>query len=104
MAPSDLERRAARGGALLGARGVAIGVLSMVANLVLARLLAPRDFGLVALGTTLLLVGTTLGGGGLASTLIARSRAPERYELGVMLGIQLAAAGALAATGLAVGL
>ena len=50
---SDLGRRALRGGIVSVARQYGIGVLQIVAAIVLARLLAPEDFGLVTIVTVL---------------------------------------------------
>src|SRR3712207_8536734 len=65
----------ARGGLLL-----AVGVAS---NLVLARLLTPRVFGIVALGTVLIAVGTFLADGGLdrKSTRLNSSHANISYAV-----------------------
>jgi O-antigen/teichoic acid export membrane protein len=92
----DVPRRAASAVKSLGARGVVVGVLGIAGNLALARLLTPRDFGLVALGTTLLVAGRFLGEGGLGVALIGRVAAPTRRELEAVLGVQLAATTALA--------
>jgi O-antigen/teichoic acid export membrane protein len=85
----ELRRRATSGAALLGARSALIYALGIVANLVLARLLAPRDFGLVALGTTVVVLGTYLADGGFGAALIRRDARPERIELQAVLGLQL---------------
>ena len=78
LALDDVRGRAASGAALLGARGALIYALGIVANLALARLLVPRDFGLVALGTVLVVLGTYLAIGGLGAALIRREQSPER--------------------------
>ena len=46
----QLRNPTVRGAAVLMARGALILVFGVGANIVLARLLVPRDFGLVALG------------------------------------------------------
>ena len=93
----EVRRRAAGGAAALGVRNVVLLAAGLVANLVLARLLVPSDFGYVALGQTLALVGSYLASGGLGIALIGRREAPSRRELEVLMGVQLAAATALAA-------
>jgi O-antigen/teichoic acid export membrane protein len=92
----EVRRRAAGGAAALGVRNAVLLAAGVVANLVLARLLTPRDFGYVALGQTLALVGSYLASGGIGMALIGRREAPTRRELEAVLGVQLAAATALA--------
>jgi O-antigen/teichoic acid export membrane protein len=93
----DLRRRAAGGAATLGARSALVLVLAVAGNIVLARLLVPRDFGLVALGTTILLAGSYIAAGGLGMALVGRSQAPRRRELEALTGLQLAVSCAVTA-------
>jgi O-antigen/teichoic acid export membrane protein len=93
----EVRRRAVSGAAALGMRNVVLLVAGLVANLVLARLLTPRDFGLVALGQTLILLGGYLSSGGIGVALVGRPEPPTLRELQSVFGIQLAAATALAA-------
>jgi O-antigen/teichoic acid export membrane protein len=102
LVPSDVldadevRRRATSSAAALGVRnGVALAA-GVVANLVLARLLTTTDFGLVALGQTLVLVASYVSTGGLGTALIGRAQAPTRHELEAVFGVQLAAATVLA--------
>ena len=92
LAAGELRSRAATGVALLGARGVLVYAVGIVANLVLARLLVPRDFGLVALGTTVLVVGMFIAYGGFSAALIRRREHPTVPELESVFGVQLAIA------------
>jgi O-antigen/teichoic acid export membrane protein len=102
VAPADVldagevRRRAVSGAAALGVRNVVLLAAGVVANLVLARLLTPRDFGLVALGQTLVLVGGYLSSGGIGIALVGRREPPSLRELQAVFGIQLAIASALA--------
>jgi O-antigen/teichoic acid export membrane protein len=96
LAAGEVRRRAASGAAVLGARGALIYGLGIVASLILARLLVPRDFGLVALGSVVLVAGTQLGEGGVGAVLIRRERPPEREELEALNGFQLAVTGLVA--------
>jgi O-antigen/teichoic acid export membrane protein len=82
---------------------VVVYAVGIGANLALARLLAPRDFGLVALGTTVLVTGTYIAYGGFSAALIRRRDAPTAEEMEAVFGVQLAIAMvlALAATGIA---
>jgi polysaccharide transporter, PST family len=92
----EVRRRATSGAAALGVRNVVLLVVGLAANLVLARLLVPRDFGYVALGQTVALAGSFLASGGIGIALIGRPQAPSRRELESVLGVQLAAATGLA--------
>lgn len=67
-------------------------VVGFGASLVLARLLTPADFGVVALGSTAMLLGEALADGGLGAGLVRRPEAPTRAELRTLNGIQLALA------------
>jgi O-antigen/teichoic acid export membrane protein len=92
----EVRRRAAGGAAVLGVRNVLLLAAGVVANLILARLLTPKDFGYVALGQTLALVGSYLASGGLGIALIGRREPPSRRELESVFGIQVVAATAFA--------
>lgn len=90
--PSSLDsiRKRAVGGVLsLGIRNVIIRALGLLGTIVLARLLAPEDFGVLALGLTLQLVGNVLASGGLGAELIRRAEPPRREELRAVLAFQL---------------
>lgn len=100
---NEVRRRAAGGAALLVVRGGLILCFGVVANLVLARLLAPRDFGVVALGTVLFSVGGFLSDGGLGAGLIRRAEPPRHAELEAVNAAQLGITVVLAAGSAAVG-
>jgi O-antigen/teichoic acid export membrane protein len=89
--------RAVGGAAMLVARATVVLVLGLGANVALARLLEPRDFGLVALGTVLVVFGTVLSDAGLGAGLIRRPEAPARDELQAVSAAQLALTLALVA-------
>jgi O-antigen/teichoic acid export membrane protein len=92
LAAAEVFRRASGGAALLAARGAVVLGLGLVANLALARLLEPRDFGLLALGTVLLVFGGYFAEGGLGAALIRREgQPPSRRELEAVNGLQIAA-------------
>ena len=74
---------------MLGARGMVIYAFGIGANLALASLLTPRDFGLIALGAVFLVFGTYLAEGGFRAALIRREQEPLRTELEAVLGMQL---------------
>ncbi|HMJ97267.1 MAG TPA: oligosaccharide flippase family protein [Thermoleophilaceae bacterium] len=74
---------------MLGARGVLVYSVGAVANIVLARLLTPRDFGIFALGLVVVVAGTFLAEGGFAGALIKRPEPPEPRELQAVTALQL---------------
>jgi O-antigen/teichoic acid export membrane protein len=94
----EVRARATSGAALIGARAALVYTLGIGANLALARLLVPRDFGLVALGTALITVGSFLAEGGFGAALIRRETPPARAELEAVNGLQLT--GTIVAAGL----
>lgn len=73
----------------MGIQGVALRLLGLGGTVVLARLLVPRDFGLVALGMTLLTLGSFIANAEIGAALIRRSRTPERADLAAFLALQL---------------
>ena len=97
LTAAESGRRAAGGAALLMARGALILAVGLGANVALARMLDPRDFGLVAFGGVLLAFGTFFADGGLGSGLIRRPEAPSRRELEAVNGVQLGLTALLAA-------
>ena len=105
MTSAQVKSRAATGVAMLLGRGVAFQLLGFLGNLVLARLLVPEDFGLVAIGFTVVNVGRFLAVGGLGYALVGRTEAPSRSELRAITGLQLLITSAIgvAAAAVAVG-
>ena len=103
-AAAEVRRKAVVGTLLIGARGVGVRVLGLAGNVVLARLLAPSDFGTVALALSLLAFGTLMFDGGLGASLIRRPQDPTRDDLRNVLAIQLAGALLFTGTVAAVGL
>jgi polysaccharide transporter, PST family len=94
---SDLSRRDVRRKSLSGifyltSSSFANLLVGFAASLVLAHLLTPSDFGLVAVGSTALLVSGALADGGLAIGIVRRETPPTRAELRTLNGIQLALA------------
>ncbi|CAN7728692.1 lipopolysaccharide biosynthesis protein [Pseudorhodoferax sp. LjRoot39] len=67
---NDIKHRLVKGTAWLSLARVIINALSILSTFVLARLLAPEDFGLVALGTTLMLLVTEVTELSLAQALV----------------------------------
>jgi O-antigen/teichoic acid export membrane protein len=97
LGSDELRTRAVTGAVVLGGRAVLIYILGIGANLALARLLVPRDFGVVALGTVLLVVGGYFAEAGFGGALIQREQPPTRVELEAVYGLQLAITVTLAA-------
>ena len=92
LSGADVRHRAVRGAAILVSRGALIKMIGFGGNIVLARLLVPRDFGLVAFGSTIMFMTNFIGDGGMGAALLRRARAPTRTELGAVNGLQLAVA------------
>jgi len=92
LSGADVRHRAVKGAAVLVSRGALIKLIGFGGNVVLARLLVPRDFGLVAFGTTIMFMTNFIGDGGMGAALLRRERAPTRTELGAVNGLQLAVA------------
>jgi O-antigen/teichoic acid export membrane protein len=94
----EVRRKAASGAMLLGARAFLVRVIGFGGNVVVARLLTPRDFGLVAIGYVIIAAGGTLTDGGLGASLVRGPVAPTRKALASVSGFQLL--GALVIVGL----
>ena len=88
---------------LVGGRSLMILGLGTGGSIVLARLLTPRDFGLVALGGVLMAYAQFFSDGGLGATLIRDRHEPARAEYANALGFQLLAASTLAVVVAAIG-
>jgi O-antigen/teichoic acid export membrane protein len=71
-------------------------VITFVASLVLARLLSPRDFGMIALGQTVATLAAAASEGGIASGFVRQSEGISRNVLQAINGVQLLIAMALA--------
>ena len=91
----EVRRRAATGAALVGLRTALIQFVGLAGSVVIARLLVPRDLGIVAFGLTLLTAAQFLSDGGLGATLIRRRHKPTGIELSTLLGLQLVLSGVL---------
>jgi O-antigen/teichoic acid export membrane protein len=69
--------------------GFANLVITFVASLVLARLLSPREFGMIALGQTVATLAAAASEGGIASGFIRQSQGISRKTLHSINGVQL---------------
>jgi O-antigen/teichoic acid export membrane protein len=92
----ELKQRASAGLFIVGSRSVAILVLGLVGNVVLAHLLTPHDFGVVAIGLTLVVFGGLLSDGGVGGGLIRRIQPPAAEELQALTAFQLSVTSTLA--------
>jgi O-antigen/teichoic acid export membrane protein len=90
MPADEVRRRAIAGAGVVGIQGIALRLLGLGGTVVLARLLLPRDFGLVAFGLTLVTFGGFLANGGIAAALVRRTEPPEPDDLQAFLALQLA--------------
>jgi O-antigen/teichoic acid export membrane protein len=102
LSVEEVKRRASAGVSIVASRGLAILLLSTVGGIVLARLLTPHDFGLVAVGMSVVLFTGLVSDGGLGAGLIRRPEPPRREELEALTGFQVAISGALALICLAI--
>lgn len=104
MGVDEVRRRATGGAVVVVLRNLLIRLLTLGGTLVLARLLSPRDFGIVAIGLTLLMVAGVVAEAGMGAALIRRSEPPSKEDLQSVLGFQLAVTLPLAAAIAAVAL
>src|SRR2546428_3564362 len=93
---AELKQRVSAGVFVVWTRGLAILLLGFAGNVVVARLLTPRDFGVVAIGMSIVLFTNMLSDGGLGAGLIRRAEAPDLEELQALTALQLAVTAGLA--------
>ena len=96
LTSGEIRRKAASGVLFVGLRSFAVRGLGLVGSLVLARLLVPEDFGVLAFGQTLITFGSFFADAGIAAGIIRRKQAATRQELRTVLGFQLLVASILA--------
>ena len=89
LSTGDVRQRAVTSAAVNLLRGIGVKCLGLVGLLVLARMLSPTEFGVVAFGATLVTFANFLADGGIGSGLIRRVEPPERADLKALLGFQL---------------
>jgi O-antigen/teichoic acid export membrane protein len=95
MGAQEVRSRAVRGAVSVGLRNLAVRAINLVGMVILARLLDPRDFGLLAFAFAVKSISDMLAAGGLAAGLIRREETPTRRELQATLGFQLTTTTAL---------
>jgi O-antigen/teichoic acid export membrane protein len=96
LARDVLKRRVASGVFFVGSWGVVNLVVGFLGSIALARMLEPRDFGIVAVGLTVTMFATAVSDGGIGSGLIRREQDPTEAELRTALGLQLSLTATLA--------
>jgi O-antigen/teichoic acid export membrane protein len=104
MQGPEVRRRAVAGAAVVAVRGAAIRVIGFAGVIVLARLLDPHDFGLIAFGSTLLVFARYLADGGIGAALIRGREGPSIADLQALFGLQLLATGAFSVLAAAIAL
>lgn len=97
-----LRRRAGRAAVIVGLRGTASRLVALGGTVVLARDLSAGDFGIFALGTSLITCIGYLVQAGLGAGLIRRKAAPSPLELQVTVGVNALVTIALVALSAAV--
>jgi O-antigen/teichoic acid export membrane protein len=90
LSRQEVRRRASAGLFSSLSWGVVSLALGFVGSLALARLVTPEELGIVAVGSTVLLIVTAFADGGLGAGLIRRAAAPTEAELRTLTGVQLA--------------
>jgi O-antigen/teichoic acid export membrane protein len=101
---SEVRRRSLAGIFYLTASNVTNLLIGFFASLALARMLTPSDFGVVAIGSTAILIGGALADGGLGAGMIRRQEPPTHSELRTLNGIQLVMAVAVCLPAIAIAL
>lgn len=89
LAAAEVRQRAKIGVAVIAGRSVIVRALTLVGYIVLARLLAPSDFGLIAFGLTLVTLVSFVADGGIGVGLVRRREPPEPADLQAMSALQL---------------
>ena len=89
LSAQEVRRRAVIGAAVDVLRGLGVRFLGLIGMVVLARLVTPRDFGLVAVGATFVTFANFVSDGGIGTALIRRAEPPARADLKAVLAFQL---------------
>jgi O-antigen/teichoic acid export membrane protein len=88
---SELRERTADSVLVLWIRGIGLRVIALAGYVVLARLLAPRDFGVAAIGLSVTFVAQALAESGFGYALVREAREPTRADHQAVVALQLAA-------------
>ena len=85
----EIRRRASAGLFVVASWGLANLLTAFFGNLVLARLLDPRAFGVVAVGSTVMIISAAVAEGGLGNAFVRRPEPPTAADLRTLTGVQL---------------
>jgi polysaccharide transporter, PST family len=99
----ELKHRASAGISIIATRGLAMLLIGFAGSVVLAHLLTPHDFGVIAIGMSIVLFTSLLADGGLGAALIRRPQPPAAEEYEALMGLQLTVTGALTIAAAAIG-
>src|SRR3954469_2114526 len=102
-AASAVKQRALTGAAMLTLRGLAIRLIAFASNIVVARYIAPGEFGIFMLGGAVLTAASFFTDAGMAAALVRRSEEPTRADLCAVQGFQLVISLLVAAVAVGVG-
>ena len=89
LSRTEARKRASSGVFFTASAQIVVLGIGFFGSLVLARLLTPRDFGIIAIGTTVMVLVTAITEGGLVSGMVRREVSPSRGELRTLAGVQL---------------
>ena len=89
LSHGEISRRATAGAMTIMVRGLAVRGVGMLGNIALARLLLPRDFGIISFGATIVMFGDFLASGGLGAALVRQPGRVQRADLQAVFGFQL---------------
>ena len=96
LSAGEVRQRAVAGAVIDVLRGFGVRFVGLIGTLVLARLLTPHDFGIIAFGAIFITFANFLADGGIGAALIRRAEPPARADLRALLGFQLGFSTALA--------
>ena len=99
----ELRRRASAGVSIVATRGLMILLVGFAGSIVLARLLTPHDFGVLAIGMSVVLFTSLVADGGLGAALIRRVEPPTAKEYEALMGLQLTVASVITVGAAAIG-
>ncbi|MBJ7328815.1 MAG: oligosaccharide flippase family protein [Solirubrobacteraceae bacterium] len=94
---TELTDKAVKGMAAMGARAIVIRILGLAGNLVIAPLLGPSGYGVVAIGMIFMMVSRFISDGGLNAAFLGRESPPTQRELRAMVGFQMTITGIVGA-------
>lgn len=78
-----------QGAVKITGQNIVVRAIGLLGNLVIARILVPRQFGMLALGLTITTVIGVVGSIGLGAALVRGRREPTGTDLGFIEGLQL---------------